>query len=148
MAIKTIRLIYDGYWREPNISGIPAESGLYSVYACRYNKANTVTILKLIYIGESSNVRDRIQGHEKWPYWRRHLHAGEQICFNFAPVSKERERAEAALIYHHKPPENTEFVDSFPYPQTTVYTSGRNALLSSAITVYTTASQLPYGIYR
>lgn len=148
MTAKTIRLTYEGYWREPNIGGIPAKSGVYSVYACQHNNDNTVAIRKLIYIGESSNVHDRIQAHEKWPSWRCYLQAGEQVCFNFAPIGVDRERAEASLIKHHKPPENTEFVDSFPYPQTTVYTSGRNKLLSPVFTVYTTAGLSAYGIYR
>ena len=110
------------------------------MYACRYNAAEkTVSLDKLIYIGESVNVHDRIQGHEKWPAWRRHLSHGQELCINFAAVSGERERAEAALIFHHKPPENTEFVNQFPYATTTVHTSGRNALLSPVFTVQLTA---------
>ena len=49
----------------------------------------------------------------------------------------ERERAEAAMIYRHKPPENTEYVDTFPYDRTTITTSGRNALLEQHFTVET-----------
>jgi len=41
--MKTISLKFDGYWREVNKSGIPAESGIYGVYVCTYNKEqNTV----------------------------------------------------------------------------------------------------------
>lgn len=131
-------LNYDGYWREPNISGIPEESGVYSVYSCQYNNPNkTVSIRKLIYIGESQNVNDRISDHEKWEDWQAHLNYGEELCFNFAPISASggRERVEAALIFHHKPPENKEYVNSFPYPETTVSTAGENSHLSSRFTV-------------
>jgi hypothetical protein len=31
MAAKTCALTFDGYWREPNISGLPAKSGIYGV---------------------------------------------------------------------------------------------------------------------
>ena len=139
MTAKSYSLTYDGYWRELKIGSIPAQSGVYSVYACRHNaSAGTVTIRKLIYIGESQNVRDRISKHEKWNDWRRHLNAGEVLCFNFAPISVDRERVEAALINHLKPPENTEYTNTFPYPQTTVRTSGKNTLLSDKFTVHQT----------
>lgn len=146
MSAKSFSLSYDGYWREPNIDGIPTQTGVYSVYACRYNSAEkTVTLRKLIYIGEAQNARKRIHGHEKWRDWRRHLNAGEELCFNFAQVTADRQRAEAALINHHKPPENTEYVNEFPFDQTTVSTSGRNALLSARFTVHpTTRRTLAY----
>ena len=139
---STISLDYDGYWREPAVGGIPNQSGVYSVYACTHNAAaNTVTIRKLLYIGESATVRDRIQQHLSGATgrsWKQHLLAGEVLCFAFAPISgATRKRAEAALIYKHKPPENTEYVYSFPakWSPTTVKTSGRNKLLSSHFTV-------------
>lgn len=138
MMAKSYTLKYRGYWRESKIEGIPAESGVYTVYACRYNAVEkTVSISKLIYIGESSNVRDRIRDHEKRPAWRRHLSDGQQLCFNFAAINIDRNRVEAALINHHKPPENSEYVNRFPYPRTTVSTSGRSTLLVAHFTVYT-----------
>ena len=136
VTARAYSLTYEGYWRERNKSVIPARSGVYSVYACRHSTVNnTVSIRKLIYIGESANVRDRIDGHERTTNWRRHLQPGEELCFNFAPISVDRERVEAALINHHKPPENNEYKHSFPYPQTTVSTSGRNEKLTARFTV-------------
>lgn len=137
MTAKSYSLKYDGYWRESKIGGIPKQSGIYSVYACKYNASNeTVLIRKLIYIGESENVNNRIRGHEKWSDWRRYLHVGEQICFNFSPMYVDRVRVEAAMINHHKPPVNTEFVNNFPYDATTVSTSGGNVLLDKYFSVY------------
>lgn len=145
MTSKSYNLQFKGYWREPNIGGLPAKSGVYSVYACTYNSsAETVSIRKLLYIGESDNVQDRVASHEKWPEWKRHLRPGEQLCFNAALVSGryDRERAEAAMIFKHKPPCNIEFVDSFPYDTTTVRTSGRNALLHERFTVHPTTAKV------
>ena len=137
MAAKNYSLTYDGYWREIHINSIPSQSGIYSVYACKYNESKkTVSIRKLIYIGESENVNRRINGHEKRHDWRRHLQSGEVLCFNFAPINVDRVRTEAAMIHHHKPPVNTEYVNSFPYDATTMQTSGMNAFLDARFTVY------------
>ena len=145
MAAKSYSLTYNGYWREANVGGIPAQSGVYSVYACRYDRSSdTVSIRKLIYIGEAQNVRSRVSGHEKTPQWRRHLTAGEELCFNFAPIGGDRERVEAALIHHHKPPENTQYVDTFPYEKTTVSTGGKNRFLDSYFTVHRTPQRTAF----
>ena len=138
MTSKGYTLDFSGYWREQYIGNLPAKSGIYCVYACTNNKnANTITIRKLLYIGESENIKARISGHERWNDWRRELRAGEELCFNSAligPVS-DRQRAEAATINHHKPPCNVEYVNNFPFNQTTVVTTGSNAKLDLAFTV-------------
>jgi len=135
--IKTISLNFDGYWREINKAGVPARSGVYLIYVCRYNQTErTVTLDKLIYIGEAENVNDRISKHAKWPEWRKETPQGSEICFSFAGVtSPDRERAECALIYYHKPQCNDECKDSFPLEDTTVESTGRCALIISQITV-------------
>ena len=141
MVSDTYDLEFDGYWPKPNISGIPAQSGIYCVYACKYDTNNrTVSLKRLIYIGESNNVQERISGHEKWSAWQCYLAAGEQLCFNFAPISYSRVRVEAACIYKHNPPENTEYVDTFPFDRATVTTSGCKKFLKSQFTVYRTKS--------
>lgn len=140
MAAKTYSLKFDGYWREENIGGIPSKSGVYCVYECTYNSdTNQVSIHKLIYIGESEDVNDRIANQEKWDDWEKHVTFGNELCFSFSGVdSQNRNRVEAALIFEHKPPENVEYVDSFPFDTTTIYTSGANALLSTSFTAYRT----------
>lgn len=137
MSAESYSLLFDGYWREPNIGGIPAESGVYCVYACKHNsQAGTVSIRQLIYIGESDDVKKRVAKHEKWDAWRGYLTQGEELCFSFAPVgTSDRERVEAALIFDRKPPENDEYKDSFPFDETTVSTSVRNELLAAKFTV-------------
>lgn len=138
MAAKSYALAFDGYWREPNVSGLPAKSGIYGVYACAYNATErTVSINRLLYIGEAGDVQARVAGHEKLPAWKRQLQQGEVLCFSAALISPEadRQRAEAAMIFKHKPPCNTEYVDNFPFDTTTVTTDGKNARMQSSFTV-------------
>lgn len=47
----------------------------------------------------------------------------------------DRERAECALIYHHKPKCNDECKHSFSYEETTVVSAGRHKFIESPITV-------------
>jgi hypothetical protein len=140
MAEKTISIEFDGYWRDQHKSGLPAKSGVYCVYECTYKEdSDTVSIYELIYIGEAANVRDRVTDHEKRPDWLAHVRQGNELCFSFGGVgSTDRERAEAALILEHKPPENDEYVDSFPFDKTTISLSGKTALLNTYFTVYPT----------
>ena len=148
MVAKSYDLDFGGYWQERNVSGLPAKSGIYGVYTATYNQSNdTVKLNRLLYIGEAENVRDRVMNHEKWEKWRRQLRTGEELCFNMAPISPaaDRERAEAAMIYEHKPPCNEEYVNNFPFDQTTITTRGRNALMKGHFTVYRT--QQATGLY-
>ena len=137
MAAQTFTIDFDGYWREPNKGSIPEKSGVYCVYSCVHNVSEkTVSIKKLIYIGETENANDRISDHEKLSYWKNHLKSREVLCYNFGGVvASNRARCEAAMIFKHKPPENSEYVSSFPFDQTTMKLSGQTALLSTSFTV-------------
>lgn len=134
---RSYALFFDGY--HLGAAGLPAKSGIYCVYACTHDSGtNTVSIRKLLYIGESANVRNRVDGHERRQVWERELQRDEVLCFSTALITPEsdRRRAEAAMIYRHKPPCNVEYVHSFPYEQTTISTSGQNAQLHQHFTVY------------
>jgi excinuclease UvrABC nuclease subunit len=138
MSAKNYDLDFNGYWRTPYIDSMPAQSGIYCVYACIYDaNAKTVDLKRLLYIGEAADVRGRVANHEKRQEWEGKLKSGEVLCFNAALISPatDRERAEAAMVNHHKPPCNTTYVNSFPFDQTTIATSGRNALLTANFTV-------------
>lgn len=137
MAEQTYSIAFDGYWRDKNKSGIPSKSGVYCVYECRYNAVSkTVSLKKLIYIGEAGNVSDRIANHEKYQAWKEHVGPGNELCFSFGAVpSASRERCEAAMIFKHKPPENSEYLSSFPFDKTTISLSGKTALLTTYFTI-------------
>lgn len=76
--MKKITLDFDGYWREANKDSIPRQSGIYCVYTCTYNATeHTVSIKKMLYIGESTNVHDRIAAHDRLDDWKKKLTANE-----------------------------------------------------------------------
>ena len=140
---RSYELRFDGYWGSSRVSGLPATSGIYCVYACTHHpQRNTVSIGRLLYIGEAGNVQEQVPNHERWQDWDRELNVGETLCFSVAPVTFwfDRKRAEAAMIYWHKPPCNVDSVDSFPYDLTTISTVGQNANLSSGFTAQRTVS--------
>ena len=143
-APMTIEVAFDsGYFREPNVSGLPAKAGVYCVYTCTYNKDNkpkpTVTIAKLVYIGESGDILNRVSNHDLWPTWKKQLATGQVICVSAALVSPEttRQRAEAALIFQHTPPVNNEYTKVFTgFDTTTIKVSGEKAAkLTTTFTV-------------
>ena len=138
MAAQTYSIEFDGYWREINKGGVPAESGIYNVYTCTYNQSEkNVSLKKHVYTGESRNVKERISAHEKQGDWERHLKSGEVICYAVAKVAEaNRVRCEAAIINKHKPPVNTEYVNKFPFDQTTIKLSGKTEFLETNFTVY------------
>lgn len=138
---QTFNVTFDGYWREKNKLGIPAKSGVYCVYECTYQpESGKVTLLNLLYIGESANVQGRIQNHEKLPDWKKHVRPGNELCYSFGGVADaHRVRVEAAFINKHKPPVNTEYVDHFPFDTTRTIVDANSkaaALLHRDFTVH------------
>ena len=94
-------------------------------------------------------VRPWNSNHERKNDWNKHVGWGNELCCNFTPVgSADRNRVEAAYIYEHKPPENTEYKNHFPFDTTTVSTSGRAALLKPYFTVYSSVGASVMWPYR
>ena len=134
MAHQTFEQNHEGFWIEK--TSLPKESGIYFVYECTKND-NSVSIHKLIYIGESENINNRVTNHEKLNDWSKHVKKGNVLCYSFTLVNNNnRERVEAAFIYFHKPPENTEYINRFPYHKTSINSSGSTAgLIKESFTV-------------
>jgi hypothetical protein len=128
-------LKFDGYFHEPNVNWMPRGSGIYGVYACAHGPYHQVSVERLLYIGEGADVRDRVASHEKWREWRGQLHRGEALCFNVALIAGESDRcrAEAAMIFSHKPPCNTEYRDRFPFDATAVSVTGSSHLMKANV---------------
>ncbi len=136
----TIGLEFEGYWADRNSGGLPAASGIYCVYDGELQSTGQVRLRKLIYIGESADIRDRIAGHEKRSEWKRHLGPGGELYFSCAKAGMaERQRGEAAMIFQHKPPVNVEYRNEFPFDDTTMILNGETALLKTAFTVRRTS---------
>jgi len=131
---KTINLDFDGYY--PKMIGKSAKgSGIYLVYRC-IEKEKTVYLKKLIYIGESEKVWERVDKHGKKEEWESKLQDAEVLCFAFASINgTDRKQAEAALIFKHKPECNEEYVDNFPFDQTTVNSKEKCKFISPSFTV-------------
>ena len=140
MVPETFNIEILGYRLEADKSRIPNHSGVYFVYECNYDsKKDTVTIHGLIYIGDSDKVCDRISDHEKYDDWKKHVRPGNTLCYSTGRVSDVyRKRIEAAYVFKYKPPENEEYVNSFPFDKTTIDSSGKTALLNTAFTAYKT----------
>ena len=142
MSAKIYYLNFEGYWRENELSTIPKHSGVYCVYACTYDSIRNLANLRtLIDIKGAEDVCASIAKPENWPNWRKHLREGEQLCFSIAAVddSSEIPRVEAGLVFHHKPPQDSEYHDSFPFePTTVINTSGRNHFLDGTCVVHRT----------
>lgn len=137
MPNLTFNININGYWRDKNKKGLPSHSGVYFVYEAQYVESNdTVSLLKLIYIGEAGNVNERILVHEKYALWQRYVNPGNELCFSTGYIeSSNRCRVEAAYIFRHKPPANSSCKEAFSYDTTTVVSSGKTALLDHNFTV-------------
>ena len=67
MAEKTFNQEFEGYWRALNAGSLPKVSGIYAVQSCIHNKKEgTVSLKKLIYIGEAEDILDRFLILEIW----------------------------------------------------------------------------------
>lgn len=137
-AVHDYTLDFRGYWLDCDKSSLPAESGIYCVYAATYNQVkDTVSLAEVLYIGKSENVRARHLDHEGWPSWDRKLKSGQILCYSFAPLpSRSLTICESALIYKRQPICNDLGKESFLHEATHVITTGRNALLETEFTVF------------
>lgn len=132
-------LTFDGYWRDRNVASVDSVRGIYVVYACTVNRANeqvTLTLHNIVYIGQAQDTKDRLDNHEKKPQWQWQLGQGQELAYSVAQVDgRSLDRVEAALINHHKPPCNSDFVTAFPFDKTTIQVTGKASLLTPSFTV-------------
>lgn len=98
-------------WNGPyDESILPARAGLYCVWIRSSPQAGSVC--RLVYIGESGDIAQRVASHDKRGCWERNRRQGEQIVFTYvllptAEVSEDwRRSVENCLIAHHRPPCN------------------------------------------
>ena len=122
--MKIIRLEFNGFWGNP--SYLPQTSGVYCVYRGIPNpEKNTIALKELLYIGQTNNIQARITNHERLASWKSKLLPGQALRFSYCEIDlPDREHAEAALIYRHKPSLNTEYVYSFPFDDTKIRITG------------------------
>lgn len=128
--MKEINLNFEGYWRDCNKSGLPTYSGVYLVYRCFYNhRADTVSLVDIIYIGKAANINKRHENHEKYEMFLSCLQQGEELCYSCATVENNLEEVENALIFAQKPLLNDQGKFEFNYPKVHVVASGSCACI-------------------
>lgn len=137
MAAENFDLEFDGYWTEKTKGAMPCVGGVYCVYEGSYEREKEgVEIRRLIYIGESNDVKESVSYYKNWDRWRRYVGNGNDLCFSIASVeSSFRKHVKAALVFQHKPPLNEEFKESFPFDRTTISVWGKTALLNTHFTL-------------
>lgn len=126
---KEISLTFEGYWGNSLPESQCNHSGIYVVYGGKNTGEKSCEINRLIYIGESENINTRLSNHERKEDWKKQLKTGEVLYFSKTKIAGEdRKRAEAALIYKHKPPCNVEYKDNFPFENTRIKSSPSNKI--------------------
>lgn len=114
--MKNYILNFDGYWRECNKRDLPTYSGIYLVYRSRYNPQNdTVSLVEIIYIGQTDNIHDRLINHEKKELFLSQLREHEELCYSCAEVVEDIDLVENALIFAQKPILNDLGKDNYNY---------------------------------
>lgn len=133
------QLDVQGYYKDQSRIGFPQSSGIYFVYRGIYiPHLKTVTLMELLYIGETENLYDRHNEHDKRNEFLARLQEGEELFYSFALTeslsNEQRKKVEAALIYELCPPLNVQNVDSFIYDEITINVLGdRHAYIPDQI---------------
>ena len=129
--MKRYDLNFRGYWRDEKREGLPAVCGIYLVYRCVYNQeTNTVRLVELIYIGQATNVCERIKNHEKMKDFLHECQEGETLCYSVAEVDeKDLNVVEGALIFAQQPKLNETHKDDFNYEPVELHLEGRCNLM-------------------
>lgn len=130
-AMATYNILFDGYWLEKNKGVIPHICGVYAVYRCVHNvAANNVDLKELIYIGQASDVSERINTHDKLNDFNSTLGKGETLCYSCAQVEKkELDIVENALIIAQSPRLNVRVENGIDFSDCQFLVSGQCALL-------------------
>lgn len=133
------QLDIQGYFRDQSRGGFPHSSGIYFVYRGVFvPHLKTVTLIELLYIGETADLNQRHNEHHKRDEFITKLQEGEELFYSFALVEnlthKQRLRIEATLIYELRPPLNVRNVETYDFGRTIVNVLGdRHAYVPSQI---------------
>lgn len=87
---KKLSLMFVGYFRDLDKDDLPKKSGVYLVYAGKPVSDKIVSLRKLFYIGESSNIHDRIVEHNRDKDWKDGLKEGELLYLCICPRTEGR----------------------------------------------------------
>jgi hypothetical protein len=128
-----------GYWSDETLRDVPDDGGIYCVFrAARDPETQELMVQQLLYVGEHRNVHYGLQHHPDREKWRDSLEPGEELCYSMGLCSHvNRERLLAAMIHAHKPRFNgsSNYLDHYPFPETSVHLYGKKDKLLSIFTV-------------
>ena len=129
--METYDLKFKGYWRDENRQGLPIAAGIYIVYKCRYNElSDTVTLLEILYIGQATNLNERVDTHDKRQTFLNKCNEIETLCYSVAEVKEsDLNIVENALVFAQKPSLNDKLKDRFNYESAEFHLEGRCALM-------------------
>lgn len=133
-------LEFTGYVGEDELHTLPEKSGIFCVYEAQQPAQMPYMLMeRLLYIGEAGNIRHRLLNCELMSIWQFSIKARHKLAFSYAQVdSFNRLRVNAALVFYHKPPYNTEYLDHFPFYPTIVRSRGDTAFLDTMFSVVRT----------
>ncbi len=141
MSVFNIRLDFQGYYEEEQIEKMPNHlNGIYNVYVGNGSILG-FRIVRHIYTGQSTNVKDRILNHGLKKDWENSLKAGERLCYSYCYIGQHRGIAEAAIIHHHKPCFNKEYVNEYPYVSVRMILTGEIEKLDNDFVVNNTTGE-------
>ena len=133
---KTFDITFDNYIYDGEFDEIPSYKGVYLFRITE--RKNSKLYPKVVYIGVAEG-EDGLAGrvnssHNKLDEARelvkKEQSKGKDCILTISYTNKKEEydaywnRIEAGLIYKRKPELNTEYMDSFDYPETTINVSG------------------------
>ena len=128
-----------GYWTLDELSEVPDESGIYCVFRAAHDpESGEMEVQELLFVGEHRNARHAVTHHGDHAAWRDFLQPDEALWVGVGLSGHaNRERLAAAMINAHKPRFNlhSEYIEYFPFDQTTVHLYGKKDKLQSIFTV-------------
>lgn len=135
--MRTFNLNFEGSYLDDKRYYMPEYAGVYLVYRGTLTDDGKALICKeLIYIGQATNIRSRLENHDRREDFLQRADNDEEIFYSCAKCNtNDLDRIENALIYHVQPPLNRNGVFSFPYPDTRIISSGQCALLDKDFTI-------------
>lgn len=137
IGLREYHLRFEGSLSDHQRPYMPSYGGVYLVYRGIWSEKDQLFFCReILYIGQADNIKSRHENHEYHQSFIAQCHPGEIVFYSFAEVpAVDRGRVETALIYHTKPRLNCVGVDVFPYPPTSVISSGACALLDPEIII-------------
>ena len=142
MAIKSFNLHFYGYYLKSQINThISTGPGIYCIHNCiPYRTTNKLRDLRLLYIGEAENLRDRVTEQSNSQKFINYVGNGRKLCFNYAILKSRvseshRKLIEHAMIFCNQPVVNRKGKKSPPDKYITVKSTGKRHEIKKEISV-------------